>query len=289
EWMIKAPYSKQDLEYFETSTHLRDLRTDGITQEEYDRRHCQQRYEYSGRLTINKIKNLERNDLIIYLEQVLEKGLLQPEEFNRRESNWHLLEEYLFKHVTKTQLEELPEKYQLLLGYQDGEKIFQIESIMRAKATKAKAIKAKAAKAVKAKQIKELKPSDSQGKNGKFRVSVLEKVVDGKEKYLTVTVETIGEAKYWRRIFTEEVDKANQTAWDRFKAWWEDVEILGWLLLSIYLVIPLFLLGLCTGLIEPNEGWKCSDSSLTDSQERACDRAFEDAYEKKWGKSPYGN
>ena len=43
--------------------------------------------------------------------------------------------------------------------------------------------------------IKELKPSDSQGKNGKFRVSVYSGLVDGKRKYHTKTVDTIGEAK----------------------------------------------------------------------------------------------
>ena len=133
---------------------------------------------------------------------------------------------------------------------------------MRAKAAKTKEAKAKAAKAVKAKQIEELKPSDSQGKNGKFRVRVLEKVVDGKEKYLTVTVETIGEAKYWRRIFTEEVDKANQTSWDTFKVWWDRFDGVGFFVNAFLLAIPLTLLGLCMSY-DPDDIWKCSDSSLT--------------------------
>lgn len=279
EWLVKVPYSKGDLKRFKSIEH-----PDWIRTEEYDRSHTQRQYEFWDQPTTKGLKALDKSALIIHIEQVLEKGLLQPGTFNQHESSWHLLEEYLFKHVNEKQVEELPEKYQLLLGYKDGGKIFQIASVVRAEAAKAKANKAtratKAAERVKANQIKELKPSDSQGKNGKFLVRVLEKVVDGKEQYLTITVETIGEAKYHRRIFNKQVDKANQTWWDRFDG-------VQFSVTALLLAIPLTLLGLCMSY-DPDDVWKCSDSSLTDSQERACDRAFEDAYEKKWGKSPYG-
>ena len=77
EWMVKIPYSKQDLKFFKSSTHQLDLRADGITQEQYDRRRCQQRYEYSDRLTIKGIKafpKLCRQKHILYdLKYVLAK------------------------------------------------------------------------------------------------------------------------------------------------------------------------------------------------------------------------
>lgn len=125
--------------------------------------------------------------------------------------------------------------------------------------------------------IKELKPSDSQGKNSRFRVSVYRGLVDGKRKYHTKTVDTIGEAKYYERIFSEQVAEANKTWWDRFDG-------VGWFLRILIGSIVLLLLSLCMG--PASEGFKCSDSNLTSSQQRACDKAYENAYEEKWGRKP---
>lgn len=125
--------------------------------------------------------------------------------------------------------------------------------------------------------IKKLKPSDSQGKNGKFRVSVYRGLVDGERKYYTKTVDTIGEAKDYEYIFSERVARANKTWWDRFDG-------TDWFFRIFIGSIVLLLLSLCMG--PAPEGFKCNDSNLTSSQQRVCDKNFEDAYEKKWGRKP---
>ena len=59
----------------------------------------------------------------------------------------------------------------------------------------------------------------------------------------------------------------------------------GRIALFVTLSIPLLLLSMCIALPEP-EKFDCYGGNLTDGEKAMCDSAFEDAYEKKWGRKP---
>jgi hypothetical protein len=82
-------------------------------------------YEFARELRIHKndLRALQTEDLINYLEKVLEKGLLKPHSFLEHKWDWDDLETLLFKNLKVSQIKLLPEKYQLLLGFRNGKRI----------------------------------------------------------------------------------------------------------------------------------------------------------------------
>ena len=67
--------------------------------------------------------NRVKDDLINYIEQVLEHGLLKPTAIEEEDWELHWSEKMLFKNLKVSQLKELPQKYQSLLGFKDGKKV----------------------------------------------------------------------------------------------------------------------------------------------------------------------
>ena len=83
------------------------------------------RYFYStvNNITIKELRGMQNEDLINYIDLVIDHGLLKPRTFKQNQSQWKLAEEYLFTKLKVSQVKELPKKYQSLLGYKDGKKI----------------------------------------------------------------------------------------------------------------------------------------------------------------------
>jgi len=200
---------KSEIEHHQTAEGKKFLQENGYTLETWNSMVTQQRYEGEVYITIKQLRALQKDDLINYIEQVLEHGLLKPTAIEEEDWELHWSEKMLFKNLKVSQLKELPQKYQSLLGFKEGKRTTKKER--------------------------------------------------------------------------KEIKKQEETWWDRF----DGSVPLTWFFTACYLALPLLLLGVCTGLIEPDT-YKCSDDNLTDVQERACSIAWEEAYRKKWGKSPYG-
>jgi hypothetical protein len=195
---------KSDIEGHKTAEGKKFLQENGYTLESWNRMVTQLGYAGELSITIKELRALQKDDLINYIEQVLEHGLLKPTSIEEEDWELHWSEKMLFKNLKVSQLKELPQKYQSLLGFKEGKRTTKKER--------------------------------------------------------------------------KEIKKQEETWWDRFDGdlWF------GRICIGIFVLL---LLSLCMG--PAPEGFKCSDSNLTSSQQRVCDKNFEDAYEKKWGRKPW--
>ena len=104
----------------ELEEHLKFMET---THDQYWREE-RLRYFYSTlAITIKELRGMQNEDLINYIDLVIDHGLLKPRTFKQNQSQWKFAEEYLFTKLKVSQVKKLPEKYQSLLGYKDGKKI----------------------------------------------------------------------------------------------------------------------------------------------------------------------
>jgi hypothetical protein len=87
----------------------------------------QQDYKNEILLSIKEIRAMQKDDLINYIEQVLEHELLKPGTREKDEESWNSSEKLLYKNLKASQVKELPDKYQSLLGYKDGKRLSRKE------------------------------------------------------------------------------------------------------------------------------------------------------------------
>ena len=206
--------SKDEIEHLKSSEGKKFLQENKYTFETWTNMVAQQRYDGEVYITIQELRALQKDDLINHIERVLEHGLLKPIAIEEEDWEWHWSEKILFKNLKVSQLKELPQKYQLLLGFKDGKKV------------------------------------------------EINKIVDSTKRTNLNSLK-------------KNIDESH------------DKNMLhGRIALFVTLSIPLLLLSMCIALPEP-EKFDCYGGNLTDGEKAMCDSAFEDAYEKKWGRKPY--
>ncbi len=75
------------------------------------------------KITIPKLQALQTNELIDYIKTALRHGELPlGHQNNASEDRWSKVEKLLFTKLKKTQIKSLPEEFQLILGFRNGER-----------------------------------------------------------------------------------------------------------------------------------------------------------------------
>jgi len=90
---------KSEIEHHQTAEGKKFLQENGYTLETWNSMVTQQRYEGEVYITIKQLRALQKDDLINYIEQVLEHGLLKPTAIEEEDWELHWSEKMLFKNL----------------------------------------------------------------------------------------------------------------------------------------------------------------------------------------------
>ena len=119
--------AKEYIEYKQHPGNQDWQKSHGYSEEAWDADVFQWEYKQEIFISVKKLRAMQKDDLINYIEQVLEHELLKPGTREEGEESWDPSEKLLYKNLKASQAKVLPDKYQSLLGYKDGKRLSRKE------------------------------------------------------------------------------------------------------------------------------------------------------------------